>query len=391
MCLFRKTRKTQTEESEISSKLKGIEGDIKAMRQKLDSLAEESDTSSKLENIDGQLETINKQLNNMAEDPKDKIYLQLHEQYAINNNANLGTIMALVIALIAVIGYFGHVYFNTSNDFIVELSELHGNIDELMIKGSTLNVDTFNRITIENQSETSQHYDYIALFFVYIASLLVLAILFCFCTYQGVAQRKEQFIIHAIRKEFDKKKSETPNLIENVLPERYNPYRKKGFEIIQGLYGELVKVFCWAGVALALAMIFRLLCFYDHTKSTLIPLDGYTIFLYSAVVLGILLIIWLCCRLYYIKQYKSYILRQIEYSEDKKLQTDYLEHTEIDVIRKEKKGYTRVWDSIIRVWYKVFKNKNKSDVISIKEYEEIIREWKNKSKHQASQNQDNNA
>ena len=50
-------------------------------------------------------------------DMKAELLKQLHEQYAVNNNANLGTIVTLVVAVIAVIGYFGYVYVHTGVDF----------------------------------------------------------------------------------------------------------------------------------------------------------------------------------------------------------------------------------------------------------------------------------
>ena len=338
MCLFRKSRKTQTEESDISSKLKGIEGDIKAMRQKLDSLAEESDTSSKLENIDGQLETINKQLNNMAEDPKDKIYLQLHEQYAINNNANLGTIMALVIALIAVIGYFGFVFINSTSEFIDNSYDLY---------------DPYKRM-----------YSIEALILVYIASISILAILFCLCTYQGIAQRKEQFIIHAIRiKEY--------SVNNGILPVLYNPYRKKGFKIIQGLYGELVKIFIWVGGALSLAMIFRIVAFYfeDKAGAKSHPLELSTVLILVGIILAILLVIWPSSRRYYLKQYKSYISRQIEYS--KKLEGVRIDDQPLDyLLTKDENGNSEKGE-ISRIEEAKFKTRK---------YNDIVKEWEKKQK-----------
>ncbi len=36
---------------------------------------------------------------------KHELYKQLHEQYAVNNNANLSTVMTLIVALIAVIWF----------------------------------------------------------------------------------------------------------------------------------------------------------------------------------------------------------------------------------------------------------------------------------------------
>ena len=157
-----------------------------------------------------QTDTSSQNNTTMPNDSKDKIYLQLHEQYAINNNANLSTIMTLVIALIGVIGYYGSVFIQTTNEFKGNLFDLY----------------------IPNQCQ----YFIEALILVYLASISILAVLFCLCTYQGIAQRKEQFIIHAIRMRYEIG-------VGKLLPKEYHPFDKKWFQPIQGLYGELVKIF----------------------------------------------------------------------------------------------------------------------------------------------------
>lgn len=42
---------------------------------------------------------------------------QLHEQYAINNNANTGSIVTLFVAMLASVGAYGFVYLHTINAF----------------------------------------------------------------------------------------------------------------------------------------------------------------------------------------------------------------------------------------------------------------------------------
>ena len=39
---------------------------------------------------------------------------QLHEQYAINNNANLSSVIALLVSLFAAIGAYGYVFIHTT-------------------------------------------------------------------------------------------------------------------------------------------------------------------------------------------------------------------------------------------------------------------------------------
>lgn len=225
-------------------------------------------------------ETIKKLSSNLSDmkgDPKDKIYLQLHEQYAINNNANLSTIMALVIALIGVIGYYGYVYINT----------------EAVFK---------NWAIYYNVQDGTYYLD--ALILIYIASVSILAILFCLCTYQGVAQRKEQFIVYDIRKKYLTDENETDeNVIDEGkihLPDSYHPYKKTGLSIIQGLYGELVKVFIIVFIVLSFSLMHKV---YDSIEKLWLPL-------FTTIIVLILL-----CFNYYTKQYASYIDRQIEYEE----------------------------------------------------------------------------
>jgi hypothetical protein len=52
--------------------------------------------------------------------PKKKIFeleRQLHEQYAINNNSNLSSIIALMTALLAIFGVYGYVFIHTNIKF----------------------------------------------------------------------------------------------------------------------------------------------------------------------------------------------------------------------------------------------------------------------------------
>ena len=114
--------------------------------------------SESVNNLQETIKKLSSNLSGMKDDSKDKIYLQLHEQYAINNNANLSTIMTLVIALIGVIGYYGYIFINTTNKF-------KGNLFDLYIS-----------------SQCQYHLE--ALILVYLASISILAIFFCLCTYQ---------------------------------------------------------------------------------------------------------------------------------------------------------------------------------------------------------------
>ena len=143
----------------------------------------------------------------------------------------------------------------------------------------------------------------------YCASILILGILFCICTYQGIAQRKEQFIIYAIREKYfkDKEKEDKEKDKEeykNILPDGYQPFDKKGLEVIQGLYGELVKIFFGVAIILTILTIWKI-CFAC---------------LCNCIVLFAMLfcctLFCICCY-YYCKQQCSYMDRQLEYTQKK--------------------------------------------------------------------------
>lgn len=256
--------------------------------------------NSRINEVEGSVSKLSEKIQIVAsKDSKDGIYLQLHEQYAINNNANLSTIMTLVVALIVVIGCFGNVFVKTENELIIP-NYLY---------------DTKNEC-----------FSVVALVLTYLASISILAILFCLCTYQGIAQRKEQFIIHAIRNEY---KIEDNKL----LPNGYHPYKKTKFEIIQGLYGELDKFFIIVSIVLALCLIVKIFICGVNSKCCIC-----VILLFIIGLLFISGIVGRFCYDYYIKHYKSYIDRQIEYSEklkDKGL--DYILST-IDITKLKNPG-----------------------------------------------------
>ena len=205
---------------------------------------------------------------------KKKLYLQLHEQYAINNNANLSTIMTLVVSLVVVIGYYGYIFVNTSNKYRV------------------------GELFYDKEAGT---YYLDVLLLVYCASILVLGILFCVCTYQGIAQRKEQFIIDAIRK-----KCEVDE--DKILPEGYKPHDKNGLEVIQGLYGELIKIFF--GVAVILTLLTCCRCI-GCTQNNMILVN-------FIIPLIIIIAVLVYCILYYRKQQEKYKKRQDEFPKERK-------------------------------------------------------------------------
>lgn len=220
----------------------------------------------------------------MEENQPNELERQLHEQYAINNNTILGVVIALTCTLIIVIGYFGYVFVNSCVEFSDGFRSLKGEDGVYCLD---------------------------ALLCSYIASLFILFVLSRFCIYQGIAQRKEQFITYAIRKKykFDNGGCEQDKS-NKVLPNDYHPFGKNKIEAVQGLYGELMIVFKWVFWLLSIGTIVKL-------SSNMVEYDsfyllGFAEFVVCVVVVVFLLVVLNC---YHNKQMYSYIRRQKEYNE----------------------------------------------------------------------------
>lgn len=156
---------------------------------------------------------------------------QLHEQYAINNNAILGSVVTIITTLIGVIGIYGYVFIYSTIDFASDWGSFVNN----------------GKYTLD------------VLLFSAIASYLILVIIFYLSAYIGTYQRKEQFITYAIRKKYYKKNGGN-NDYDQIFPSNYHPFNKtkSGFEFIQGLYGEIcciLKILFWVITILTLLKI----------------------------------------------------------------------------------------------------------------------------------------
>lgn len=199
---------------------------------------------------------------------------ELHKQYAVNNNSQLSTIITFVVAVIAVFGYFGYIYINSG----CFLSPRCG-------------------IFIHNGVYTLE-----ALLLAYIASVCVLAIIASLCAYQGVTQRKEQFIIHAIReREFGYKLK----YAKDIFPSTYKPFKKKGLKIIQGIYGELIKIFLFTYILLTIALLTKAICYMPHNAHCCYTAI-YVLHTFLFVVLSIIILMLTCIYISYrIDDYKK--------------------------------------------------------------------------------------
>lgn len=182
---------------------------------------------------DGNSKMSNQIKNNVImskEEMKQQMELQLHEQYAQNNNSYFGSIVVLISALLAALGAYGYVFINTSDKLAENWNEYFDNntglysLDVLLLAG--------------------------------LIATFVLALCFHICIYQGTAQRKEQFIIDFIRrKEYGVEKFDKDF---EPFPKDYSPYGKKWNTFVQGLYWEFVKYIVIAEIILITSLGFHI-------------------------------------------------------------------------------------------------------------------------------------
>lgn len=137
----------------------------------------------------------------------------LHSQYAQNIYNNTTSIISIAIALLSVVGAFGYVFVMSEDSFR----------DYYFCVGKE--VATYNLTT---------------LFAVATALTVVLGIIFWISLTTGSTLRKEQFIVHAMRKNHDTLFiNECP--CRGILPEDYHPFDKND-AFVPGLFGEILKI-----------------------------------------------------------------------------------------------------------------------------------------------------
>lgn len=120
---------------------------------------------------------------------------QLQSQYLANKSATFSSYATLIGSALVVIGAFGHVLIAKGNEYSLE-----------------------------------------ALIIVTFSTIYILGVILYISLYLGFSQRYEQFRVYACIK--DNKEINPPTF----LPSRYYPFGKKGIDIAQGLYRELVKI-----------------------------------------------------------------------------------------------------------------------------------------------------
>lgn len=126
---------------------------------------------------------------------------QLQSQYLVNKSSTFSSYATLIVAALAIIGVFGKVLIGTGS----------GSCNEYSLE---------------------------ALIIVTFSTIYILGVILYISLYLGFSQRYEQFRVYACIQN-----NNNNNIIPNsFLPSRYYPFGKKGIDIAQGLYRELVKI-----------------------------------------------------------------------------------------------------------------------------------------------------
>ena len=122
---------------------------------------------------------------------------QLHEQYAINNNSNAGTLMSLVGSLLVSITGYSYVLYQYC-------------------------IGVHNNVWIVHVAA--------------IVAMAVMALLYCLCIALGAGQRMEQFITIGIRKKYY---NCNLNGYKEIFPSGYHPFNKDFCSFVQGIYNTI--------------------------------------------------------------------------------------------------------------------------------------------------------
>lgn len=222
----------------------------------------------------------------MGNNKRFELERQLHEQYAINNNANLASIIILTASLLSVFGLYGYIFIHSNIDFADDWGSF--------VKDGIYSLDV--------------------LLFTGIATFVVFLILFYLVAYLGVNQRKEQFIAYSIRKRIYTQSDDNKNYSE-IFPTNYHPFNKTKSDFIQGLYGAIcciLRILFWL---IAILSFMKIGChFYKYCDIGVVS--------YSALVVILLFVIFFILSLVSFNHiierlFQSYKERENEYLDKK--------------------------------------------------------------------------
>lgn len=182
-----------------------------------------------------------------------ELELQLHEQYAINNNANVNSFIAMITALLIAFTGYGYVLYQY----------LMGDV----CCGKMADAETMVHIAT-------------------FAVLVVIFILYMVAVQIGASQRSDQFVIHNIRK-----KAYNSSQYDTIFPQGYTPFRKGFCTFVQGIYNTLSWIFLVIYTIIAVTSICK------------IDVYWWLVVLYSAGLVSMLG--WRICKFHKYKQVKE--------------------------------------------------------------------------------------
>jgi len=186
---------------------------------------------------------------------------QLHEQYAINNNASISSFVSFIVAIFALFGSFGYVFVYSSIEFSVGGKFVVNNIMTL---------------------------DIFLLFSVMVAGIMLFISLISLQL--GYSNRNNQIIINNIRNRyFDKNK-------DKIFGNNYNPLDKKWFDFIQDYFNNFYWMFFSGQILVLLFTLIKIKSTICSIYFTLIIITHFS-----------LIISTLWCRHHYYKKYKKAI------------------------------------------------------------------------------------
>jgi hypothetical protein len=149
---------------------------------------------------------------------------QLHEQYAINNNANVGSFVSFLAALLALFGFFGYAFVFSSNEF---------STNGKLIKDGIMTLDVFFLFSI------------IVIGMLFFLSLISLQL--------GYSSRSNQIIIDRIRDKYFLKNKQV------IFGNSYSPKGKTWGSFVQDYFNLFYWLFYSGQILLILFSFLKIL------------------------------------------------------------------------------------------------------------------------------------
>lgn len=150
---------------------------------------------------------------------------QLHEQYAINNNANVGSFVSFIVALLALFGFFGYVFIYSTIQF---------SINGRLITNGIMTLDVFLSFSI------------IVVGMLFFLSLISLQL--------GYSSRMNQIIIDRIRDKSFGSKNKTL-----IFGKSYSPKGKTWCSFIQDYFNLFYWLFLGGQILVVFFTVFKIL------------------------------------------------------------------------------------------------------------------------------------